>query len=371
MDPQPAFPREVKARSYGVKESGVTLLNKGGVGGGDIPGGDAFGRLVRQLDEVGRECGNRVIPDDMRDTGGGSCPGWRTGPGGGTCEEDAWPRKRAVLGVRVSLTDYEDAAARVVRAARDRRGGAVAALSIHSVVLAATQPRLGVQVNAVDMTTPDGQGVRWALNWLHGAGLGDRVYGPRLTLEVASRAAAEGIPVYLYGSTPSVAARLAGRMRSRFAGLDICGIRCPPFRPLTADEEAEDMADIRRSGAGIVLVGLGCPRQEAWVSEHRQGTEAVLMAVGAAFDFLSGNKPQAPEWVQRWGLEMVFRTGTEPRRLWRRLLGCSPLFVLLVGLQKLGWASFPAPGRIRLFGLPVLGRGHAGGAGRFSEQSTR
>ena len=266
----------------------------------------------------------------------------------------AWPRKRRLLGVDLTVTDYRQAVTAICEAARQRQGGSVSALAIHPVMLGTVCEEYGRVVNSLDMATPDGQGVRWALNWIYRAGLRDRVYGPRLMLEAAQQAAREGLPIYLYGSTQEVLRRLTLRLKERLPDLKIVGVRPPPFRALTPEETDCELAAIRQSGARIVFVGLGCPRQEAWICEQRAKLDAVLIAVGAAFDFLSGNKPQAPAWVQRCGLEMVFRAGSEPRRLWRRLVYFSPPFVLLVLLQRLGLAAFLGPGRIRILGISVV-----------------
>jgi N-acetylglucosaminyldiphosphoundecaprenol N-acetyl-beta-D-mannosaminyltransferase len=265
-----------------------------------------------------------------------------------------WPQKRRLLGIDLSITDYRQAVAAICQAAGQGRGSAVAALAIHPAMLGTVCAEFGNHVNSLDLATPDGQGSRWALNWLYQAGLKDRVYGPRLMLEVVSQAARDGLPIFLYGSTPEVAARLRQSLKQQFSTLQIVGVRSPPFRALTPAEDEADLAAIRQSGARIVFVGLGCPRQEVWVCQHRHKTAAVLIAVGAAFDFLSGNKRQAPSWIQRYGLEMVFRTCMEPRRLWRRFFYFSPPFVLLVILQKFRLARFPRPGQIRILGFRIL-----------------
>ena len=276
-----------------------------------------------------------------------------------------WPEKRQLLGVRLSVTDYDAAVAAICEAARRGEGGAVAAVAIHAVVLGTVQSRVGAWVDSLDLATPDGQGLRWALNWLHKSRLRDRVYGPELALRLAREAAKEGLGLFLYGSTPEVAGRMKEVLEARFENLRIVGVHSPPFRALTPEEEASDLLRIRDSGAHIVLVGLGSPRQEAWVVKHRAKSVATLVAVGAAFDFLSGNKRQAPVWMQRRGLEMVFRVMSEPRRLWRRFVYYSVPFVPLVLLQKLGLAEFPRPGEARLLGWTVrIERGSQRQSGR-------
>ncbi len=242
----------------------------------------------------------------------------------------AWPRKLPLLGAEISLTDYAEAVTTICYCARHRLGGAVAATSIHGVMLGTRDPVFGRCLNELEMAPPDGQGVRWALNLIYQAGLDDRVYGPELTLRVSAEAARQGLRVYLFGSTPAVAGRMRRELERRFPGLMVVGVECPSAWPWAEAQDAAYVCRIRESGAQIVFVGLGCPRQELWVHSHRARLDAVLVAVGAAFDFISGEKRQAPAWAQRCGLEMVFRTCMEPRRLWRRFLFNCPAFVVRV-----------------------------------------
>lgn len=244
--------------------------------------------------------------------------------------------RRNLLGTRVTLCDYESAAAAILAAARERRAFGVAAQPVHGITTAWLDPEYRAVLNDLELVTPDGQPVRWALNRLHGAGLRDRVYGPFLTLEVCAGAAREDLPVFLYGTTDAVLAKLSKALEERFPGLRIAGTLSPPFRALTADEEAAHVETIRGSGARITLVGLGCPRQERWAHRHRAALGMPVLAVGAAFDFISGQKPWAPAWMQRAGLEWLFRLASEPRRLAARYLLLNPLYVALVSLQALG-----------------------------------
>jgi N-acetylglucosaminyldiphosphoundecaprenol N-acetyl-beta-D-mannosaminyltransferase len=175
---------------------------------------------------------------------------------------------------------------------------------------------------------PDGQPLVWALNAL-GHRLSDRVYGPELMERACARAARNGQRFYLYGGRSQGAlVELARNLRLRHPGLRIVGGHAPPFRPQTPAEEADVAADIARSGADVVWVGLGVPKQEKWMARMRESLDApVLVGVGAAFDFHAGLVPQAPAWMQRVGLEWLFRLAQEPRRLWRRYLRYNPRFV--------------------------------------------
>lgn len=231
-----------------------------------------------------------------------------------------WPRKRDVLGVLVSTTTYDEAVELIILAAKCRRPSVVSLHAVHALVTASSEDRLRAAVNEFDMLAPDGQPVRWALNWLHGAGLADRVYGPELMLRLCRRAAREQIGVYLYGSSPAVIDALCRGLPARFSGLTIAGAESPPFRPLTVEEDQAVVERINASGAGILFVGLGAPKQDWFAHEHRGRIAAVQVCVGAAFDFHAGTKPMAPTWMQRRGLEWLFRMTQEPRRLWKRYL---------------------------------------------------
>jgi N-acetylglucosaminyldiphosphoundecaprenol N-acetyl-beta-D-mannosaminyltransferase len=160
-------------------------------------------------------------------------------------------------------------------------------------------------------------------------------------LAVCQQGVEKGYRHYFYGGAPGVGEKLAAVLEKQFPGLQIVGIDSPPFRALTADEIQAEQARIQAAHPDIVWIGIGSPRQEIWMSEHTAGLNVpVLAGVGAAFDFLSGNKPQAPKWVQRSGLEWFYRLISEPRRLWRRYLLGYPRFVVLVVLQALGWLRF-------------------------------
>lgn len=244
-----------------------------------------------------------------------------------------WPAKVEVMGVGVSRTDYAEAAETIVAASRQRQSAVVSCHPVAGIVAAMRDAELRRRVNSFEMITPDGQPVRWAMNWLRSAGLRERVYGPQLMLEVCRRAAACDVGVYLYGATPEVVERLKANLAAQFPGLKICGAESPPFRPLTPEEDAATVERFNRSGAGIVFLGLGCPKQDHFAYEHRSRVRAVQICVGAAFDFHAGVKPMAPRWMQRSGLEWLFRLWCEPRRLWRRYLGANSYFALRLAYE--------------------------------------
>ena len=227
--------------------------------------------------------------------------------------------------------------------ARRRESRVVSALAVHGVMTGVLDPEHRRRLNRFDMLTADGQPVRWALNRLAAPHerLGDRVYGPELTKRMCAAAAREPIGVYLYGSRAEVVDAMATRLRGWYPGLKVVGVQASRFREATPEEDAVDVEAINRSGAGVVFVGLGCPLQEKWAYEHVKRVQAVMVCVGAAFDFLAGRLRQAPAWMQRVGLEWLFRLAQEPRRLWRRYAYYNPLFVVMVLLQLAGLRTFP------------------------------
>jgi N-acetylglucosaminyldiphosphoundecaprenol N-acetyl-beta-D-mannosaminyltransferase len=248
--------------------------------------------------------------------------------------------KRNLIGVSVNAIDYEAAVSKILAAATDLRPLTVSALAVHGVMTGALDSTHRFRLNALDLVVPDGQPVRWALNLLHSAGLADRVYGPTLMIKVCEAAAAHGLPIFLYGSRVQVLDRLRDNLQRRVPNLVIAGMEPSRFRQLSASEQQETAARIRETGARIVFVGLGCPRQEVWLYEQRELLPIPLLAVGAAFDFHAGILPQAPTHLQRAGLEWAFRLACEPRRLWRRYLYLNPLYVAMFVLQYLKFSRF-------------------------------
>jgi exopolysaccharide biosynthesis WecB/TagA/CpsF family protein len=205
-------------------------------------------------------------------------------------------------------------------------------------------PEHRFRLNSFDLLLPDGQPVRWVMNWLYRTGLSDRVYGPALMLRICERAAVDGTPIYLYGSTQAVVTSLVDSLSRRFPGIKIAGSEPSLFRKLNPDEKTSLWQRIRLSGASIVFIGLGCPLQEVFACELAGSLSAPVLAVGAAFPLLAGMLPQAPPWMQRAGLEWLFRLFIEPRRLWRRYLILSPAYLVLVAVQRLGLRQFTPQG---------------------------
>ncbi len=241
---------------------------------------------------------------------------------------------RYILGMRVDATSYARATEQILRWAEAGESRYVCVANVHMVMEAYDDPTFRAIVNAADLVTPDGMPLVWILRRM-GIPEQKRVYGPTLTLWVAQEAARRGIPVGFYGGYPEAARGISENLQARFYGLQVTYCYSPPFRPLTPEEDEQVVQAINASGARILFVGLGCPKQERWMAAHRGRIQAVMLGVGAAFDFHAGRVRQAPSWLQQMGLEWLFRLIMEPRRLWRRYVRHNPRFVLLAGRQLL------------------------------------
>ena len=248
--------------------------------------------------------------------------------------------KRSILGVGVSVIDYEAAVERVVRAAQEKKPFAVTAQPVHGIMIGARDAEHRYRLNNFDLLTPDGQPVRWALNLLHRVGLKERVYGPTLMLALCRRLESDGLPIYLLGSRQETLELLAKNLRRLFPSLKIAGSQPGRFKVLSSGERDEIVQSIRASGAAVVFVGLGCPRQEIWTYENREALSMPAICVGAAFDFHAGTVRQAPPALQRVGLEWAYRLMREPRRLWRRYVLFNPLYVAMITAQATGAVDF-------------------------------
>jgi exopolysaccharide biosynthesis WecB/TagA/CpsF family protein len=244
--------------------------------------------------------------------------------------------KNSVLGVMVDAVDYEAAVSRILEAAKAGVAYGVTALAVHGVMTGVGDGEHLWRLNELELVVPDGQPVRWALNLLYKAGLTDRVYGPSLMLQVCKAAETEGFPIFLYGSRSNVLERLENNLKSRFPKLRIAGSMPSRFRILTPEEQKLVAHEIRKSGARITFVGIGCPRQEIFAYEMRYLLGMPVIAVGAAFDFHAGLLREAPPWMQRYGLQWLHRLLQEPRRLWRRYLPLNAVYLTLFLLQWIG-----------------------------------
>lgn len=245
---------------------------------------------------------------------------------------------RHICGMRVDAVDYATAVSQVITWAQRRESRYVCIANVHMAMEVTDDPLFADAVNGADLVTPDGMPLVWGLRLLGVAGA-TRVYGPDLTPLVFEAAERAGVSVGFYGGSPQVLDKLVALARERFPKLSIPYRWSPPFRPLSEDEQEVQLKAIRDSGVQVLLVGLGCPKQERWMARHRRDLPAVLLGVGAAFDFLTGAKPQAPRWMMASGLEWLFRLVTEPRRLWLRYLKQNPRFLLHFTRQWLSRGS--------------------------------
>ena len=238
-----------------------------------------------------------------------------------------WPQKYDLFGVRISATCYDEAVEALMTAGKQGISAVASLHAVHALITASGDPELRDKVNTFELIGPDGQPVRWALNLLYRTQLKQRVYGPELMLRLCRRAAEEGLPIFLYGGTPEVLAALSAHLTTRYPRLQIADQYAPPFRPLSVDEREEVIQRMRDSGARLIFIGLGAPKQDHLAYDLRQRVDAVFLCVGAAFDFHAGIKRMAPPWMQRRGLEWLYRLWQEPGRLGKRYFVTNSVFL--------------------------------------------
>ncbi len=241
--------------------------------------------------------------------------------------------KRNILGIYIDAVECEAAVKTIIAAAKNRLSMTVSALAVHGVMTGVLDPIHRYRLNHLNLIVPDGQPVRWALNLLYQTRISDRTPGPILMLKVCEHAARESQPIYLYGSKPDIIDTLSRNLKAWFPDLIIAGAQPSRFRNVSPVEKQDIARKIKDSGAAIVFVGLGCPRQEVWVYEYSDTLSMPIIAVGAAFDFHAGRLSRAPYWMQQWGLEWSYRLICEPKRLWKRYVLLNPLYIFLLGLQ--------------------------------------
>ncbi len=241
----------------------------------------------------------------------------------------AIPPRAEILGIPLAISDYEQVLDWMYATIAAGGQSYLTAAAVNLVMCAQEEPNTRAAVLGATLALPDGQPLVWALHAL-GHKQATRIYGPDLMALFCARAASSRTPIYLYGGRTQAALELLKeRLSERFPGLVVAGSFAPPFRALSAAEEAQVIDDIDASGAEVVWVGIGQPKQELWMAAMRPRLRAqLLVGVGAAFDFHAGLVPQAPPWMQRNGLEWTYRLSREPRRLWRRYARYNPRFVL-------------------------------------------
>lgn len=241
-----------------------------------------------------------------------------------------------ILGVGISAITLQQAVDRIAYWIDNQERQYVCVCTVHTVMECRRDERMRSAVNRAGLATPDGMPLVWLSRWWQKQAQVERVYGPDLMLALCQYSVERGYTHYFYGGAAGVPELLAQKLSRRFPGLKVAGAYSPPFRPLTSAEDTEIIEQINQAAPDVVWVGLGTPKQDLWMAAHRDSlTAPVLIGVGAAFDFHTGRIPQASRWMQRSGLEWLFRLWHEPRRLWLRYLVYNPLFIVLVAAQVL------------------------------------
>jgi N-acetylglucosaminyldiphosphoundecaprenol N-acetyl-beta-D-mannosaminyltransferase len=237
-----------------------------------------------------------------------------------------------VLGVPIDVLGWEQALGRILHWGSRHESRYVCICNVHSVVTAGRDAEFGRVVAQADMATADGAPVAWMLRKMGFAGQ-QRINGPDLMWRLCGEAERLALPVYFFGSTPETLDLLESRLRDQFKNLVISGCYSPPFRAASAEDDSAEAQRINASGAAVVFVGLGCPKQEMWMARQRGKVNAVMIGVGAAFDYHAGTVRRAPLWMQHAGLEWLHRLASEPGRLWKRYLVTNTVFLIEAAKQ--------------------------------------
>ena len=253
---------------------------------------------------------------------------------GGRTRETAPRRTVSVLGAPFDVIDWDTALGRIRRWAEAHESRYVCICNAHSVVTATRDADFARALASADMATPDGAPVAWMARRL-GHAEQTRINGPDLMAHYFEQAADIGEPVFLYGGTQATLDALVAALRERLPELVVAGAYSPPFRPLTEAEEEDVVRRVNDSGARTLWVSLGCPKQELWMARMHGRIRAVMVGVGAAFDFHAGTIARAPAWMQGAGLEWLHRLSSEPRRLWKRYLVTNTAFIVGAARQLL------------------------------------
>jgi N-acetylglucosaminyldiphosphoundecaprenol N-acetyl-beta-D-mannosaminyltransferase len=239
----------------------------------------------------------------------------------------ALPEPTELFGIRVDVGSMDDAVRHICDHADRREGGLVCVANVDMLTRAKRTPRLAALMQGAVAVVTDGMPLVWALRRLQHRTNASRVYGPGLVVAVCEAAARRGQSVFLYGGSPEELALMQANLLQRAPGLKIAGAVSPPMLPAEPDFDAATVDRINASGASVVFVGLGCPKQEFWMDTHQQRLQPVSIGVGLAFALIAGTKSQAPRWMRDHGLEWLYRLVQEPGRLWKRYLVGNTLFI--------------------------------------------
>lgn len=233
----------------------------------------------------------------------------------------------SLLGTRIDAVSWEQAVARIMRWAVAREARIVCLCNVHSVISARRDPALRTAIDCADLATPDGAPLAWLMR-KRGYAEQQRISGPDLMWRVLAEAERLQLPVFMLGSKQATLAQLKTAVQNAYPQMPLAGMMAPPFRALTATEDDAIVKSINDSGARLLLVGLGCPKQEIWMARHRERLHVVMLGVGAAFDYHAGTLKRAPPFWQQHGLEWLYRLAMEPTRLLKRYLVTNTLFLL-------------------------------------------
>ncbi len=244
-----------------------------------------------------------------------------------------------VVNLQVNVCNYDSAVARVAELLRRKKGGYICFSNVQMVMESYDDLGYAAQVNAADLIAPDGMPLVW-MQKLQGVKPASQTRGTTLMLKLFAYAENNNLTVGFYGGKQPVLDEISARLSREHPKLQVVYLYSPPFKPLTNVEDEEITENIKNSGVDILFVGLGCPKQERWMAEHRDKLPPVMLGVGAAFDFYAGNVRESPEWMSKTGLEWLYRLRQEPKRLWRRYLILNPRFMWLAMLQLLGLKKF-------------------------------
>lgn len=255
-------------------------------------------------------------------------------------------RTASILGTAVNEVDYATTVNQLCRWAETGQSRYVCFLTVHMVMEGFDDPAFRSIVNAADLVAPDGMPIMMTSR-LMGLGAQTRVTGPKTLGRLCAEAAVRGLPVGFYGSTPAVLDSIKRNLAQHHPNLKVAYAHSPPFRALSEDEKAAVVEEINASGAKLIFVGLGCPKQERWMSEMRGKVRAVMLGVGFAFDLHSGVAEFAPEWMQTLSLEWLYRLFKDPKRLWKRYLTTNPRYLYFLSGQMLGLRKYRTDPAVR------------------------
>ncbi len=244
-----------------------------------------------------------------------------------------------VVSLFPDVAGHDSIIQKIAELVKQKNGGYACFSTVHMVMESYDNPEFGAKVNAADLIVTDGMPIVW-MQKLQGKKSASRVRANDLMISLCDYAEKNNLKIGFYGGRQEVIDSILERAKSDFPCLQISYAFSPPFRPLTDEEDREITQNISESGTQILFMGLGCPKQENWMSAHRDNLPAVMLGVGASFDFYAGNVKESPEWMGKLGLEWLYRLAQEPRRLWKRYLTLNPRFMWLAGLQLLGLKKF-------------------------------